>query len=460
MSTSSMNKTSIWHARLGHASLRVLHKTPFLQNISLNSDCVQSCSVCPLAKQSRLPFSLSTTSTSKPFELVHLDLWGPYRVSTHSGHMFFLTIVDDFTRMTWVYLLKLKSDTVIHLKTFCTYVHTQYSAIVKTVRSDNGTEFFNSACSDFFKSHGIVHQSSCVSTPQQNGVAERKHRHLLEIARALRFNSHVPVKFWGECVTTACYIINRLPSSVLNWKSPFEVFHNKPPNLSHMKVFGCLCYATQVHNLDKFSPRAIPSVFMGYSSTKKGYVLFNIADKKFFVSRDVIFHETVFPFTFPLNSSSVFFPAPSQSSFSDFLLLDTSPSQSSSSLQPSSLPSTSSLSIPTPSTSILPSNSVSPTNSVSPSTPLLSPSVSTENIPDPPIVGESLVSAESVLESSPVVVQRKKMNIINSRTMYPENLAISKEKAKETTINVEVKEAISKVKAKEATTNVEEKEVM
>ncbi|KAL4376249.1 hypothetical protein GQ457_02G000200 [Hibiscus cannabinus] len=317
---SSINKTEIWHARLGHAGLSKMQKIDF--PCTLQSDSVHQCTVCPLAKQPRLSFPLSTSKTSNPFDLLHLDLWGPYRVPTHQGQRFFLTIVDDNTRMTWIFLLRLKSDAVLYIKQFFAYVQNHFSVTVKYIRSDNGTEFFNSSCSEFFSTLGVIHQSSCVSTPQQNGIAERKHRHLLEVARALYFQSKVPTKFWGECVKTACYLINRLPSAVLDWKSPFECLHHHKPDLSHLRVFGCLCYATS-STKDKFSSRAISSVFMGYSSIQKGYILFNLQTKSFFVNRDVIFHETVFPFSFPQDPVHSFFP-PCTSIDDDFLNLSSS----------------------------------------------------------------------------------------------------------------------------------------
>ncbi|KAK8624287.1 hypothetical protein V6N13_065635 [Hibiscus sabdariffa] len=157
MSSSVVNKNSIWHARLGHAPLNILAKTSFLHSISLKPDSVLPCSICPLAKQTHLPFQNSTSTTSAPFELIHIDLWGPYRVFTYTGHRFFLTIVYDKTRLTWVYLMRLKSDAVLHLKPFCAFVQNQYSATIKTIRNDNGTEFFNSACSSFFLSYDSSH---------------------------------------------------------------------------------------------------------------------------------------------------------------------------------------------------------------------------------------------------------------------------------------------------------------
>ena len=134
---------------------------------------------------------------------------------------------------------------------------------IQQIRVDNGGEFYSMR--DFFSENGIIYQHTCVYTPQQNGVVERKHRHLLETARALRFQSHLPIKFWGECVlTTAAYLINCLPTPLLSKKSPFEILYNKPPSYSHMRVFGCLAYATSVHPPSKFSPRAHRCVFLGY----------------------------------------------------------------------------------------------------------------------------------------------------------------------------------------------------
>ena len=111
--------------------------------------------------------------SSSIFELVHVDLCGPFSVSTAKGFIFFLTIVDDFSKCTWVYLLKTKSETQIIIRLFCNIVETQFNTKVKCIKSDNGTEFF---MKDFFKTKGILHQLTGVETPQQNVVVERKHQ--------------------------------------------------------------------------------------------------------------------------------------------------------------------------------------------------------------------------------------------------------------------------------------------
>lgn len=145
-----------------------------------------------------MPFPKSISRSDKLFQMIHVDVWVPYRIQTHSGHRFFLTIVDDCSRMTWIYLLRLKSDVVVCLKQFLALINTQFDVTVKVLRSDNGSEFFNSECNNLFQSYGILHQSSCVHTPQQNGVVERKHRHILEVARAISLQGFLPLKFWGN----------------------------------------------------------------------------------------------------------------------------------------------------------------------------------------------------------------------------------------------------------------------
>lgn len=146
-------------------------------------------------------------------------------------------------------------------------------------------------CRPLLRTQGIVHQSSCTYTLQQNGVVERKHRSILDMARALTFQAFQPLKFWGECVSTAVYLLNRLPTVLLQGKSPFEKFFQRSPSLQHLRVFGSLCYATTVKKGDKFCPRAISAVHMGYSSSQKGYILYDLCSKRFFVSRDTVFKE-------------------------------------------------------------------------------------------------------------------------------------------------------------------------
>nr|GEV07465.1 retrovirus-related Pol polyprotein from transposon TNT 1-94 [Tanacetum cinerariifolium] len=164
------------------------------------------------------------------------------------------------------------------MKMFLAMVKREFNKHVKIVRSDNGTEF--TCMKHFFLDERIIFQTSCVVTPQQNGRVERKHRHILNVGRALRFQSSLPIDFWGECILTAAYLINRTPSSILKGKTPYTVLHNVEPPYNHLRKFGCLCYA-HIKTGDKFSSRSRKCVFVGYPYGQKEFIIPSVNDNEY-----------------------------------------------------------------------------------------------------------------------------------------------------------------------------------
>ncbi|KAL2230672.1 UNVERIFIED_CONTAM: Retrovirus-related Pol polyprotein from transposon RE1 [Sesamum indicum] len=243
------NDEVLWHNRLGHPNPNVLNHMKICTNNAINEI---KCEVCPLAKLHRKPLSLSVSKTDSIFELIHVDIWGPYRNYSIRNIEYILTIVDDYSRSTWAYLMLHKSETQSKLEQFCN---------------------------------------------MQNGVVERKHQHLLQIARSLLFHASLPMKFWTEALLMATYLVNRLPAQRLNWKTPYELLYKRKPTYEHIKVFGCLCFAANVLAFKrKFEPRATRCIFLGYVQGIKWYKVMDLSTGKIHVSRDIIIHEETYPF--------------------------------------------------------------------------------------------------------------------------------------------------------------------
>ncbi|GAU28547.1 hypothetical protein TSUD_268860 [Trifolium subterraneum] len=220
--------------------------------------------------------------------------YGLYTLTTPSVTISRILSDHCITKYTWVYFMKLKSEASQLVKKFVHMAHTQFNAKIKCIRSDNGPEF---KLETFYNEHGIVHHCSCVATPQQNGIVERKHQHILSTARALLFQADLSKTFWAHAVSHATHIINRLPTPFLSQKSPFQILHNALPDIASLKVFGCLCFATTLqHNRKKLDSRSKKCVYLGSKLGVKGHILFDLKSKELFLSRDVVFFEHIFPY--------------------------------------------------------------------------------------------------------------------------------------------------------------------
>ena len=256
----------------------------------------RSCETCIKAKSHRSTYLANDNKKLALFDLIHTDVWGPSPIMSKSGYRWYLSLTDDCSRMTWLYLLKTKAEVKKVFKDFITMVKTQFETNIKVIRSDNGTEFVNQELQLFFKENGILHETSCVGTPQQNGVAERKNRHILEISRALLIESNVPKYFWDSAVLFAVYLMNRTPTRVNDFKTPLQVFseHMKLKSVLNLipKIFGCIVYVhLQKEFRSKLDSRAEKCVFLGVGQNQKGFKCYNPITQKFYISMDVTFLE-------------------------------------------------------------------------------------------------------------------------------------------------------------------------
>ncbi|KAJ9538664.1 hypothetical protein OSB04_031397 [Centaurea solstitialis] len=285
--------------KLGHVSFDTLVKLQKLGHLSVTSLLPKPdvCLSCKLAKSQRLPFDLNPKRALHPLDLIHCDVWGPSPVFSVDNYRYYVIFVDDFSRFSWLYPLKLKFEIYSALEVFMKFVQTQFSSKINVFQSDGGTEFLNHKVRTLFESNGTLHRVSCPYTPQQNGQAERKHRHVVETGLAMMFNAHLPSSYWVDAFSSAVYIINRLPTSTLQGKSPFELLYSQTPNYHTFRAFGCRVFPyLRDYSENKLSPRSLPCIFIGYSPKYKGYWCLDPVTSRVYISRHASFDETNFPF--------------------------------------------------------------------------------------------------------------------------------------------------------------------
>lgn len=219
-----------------------------------NANLSSSCEVCQLGKQTKLPFSKSTSFTTRPFQLIHSDLWTS-SVPSITGFKYYILFLDDYSHFLWVYPLKRKSDVFNEFKTFHAYVENQFKTNIQALQCDNGGEYQNSQFQAFFRSKGIQFRFSCPHTSQQNGKSERMIRTINNSIRCLLFQAHLSSSYWVEALHISVHILNILPSSSVQNRVPFSILFHKEPRYDHLKVFGCLCFPNlNYSNLHKLAP--------------------------------------------------------------------------------------------------------------------------------------------------------------------------------------------------------------
>ncbi|KAJ9557467.1 hypothetical protein OSB04_012081 [Centaurea solstitialis] len=395
ISRASTDTNWLWHKRLSHLNFKTLNQL-CINNLvvglpNFRYTKVSLCSACEKGKQTRASFkSKQISSISSPLQLLHMDLFGPVNVQSIGGKKYTLVIVDEYSRYTWVFFLRSKNDAPEEIILFVRKMEKLNNLSVRSIRSDHGTEFKNSTLETFFDMKGISQNFSSVRTPQQNGVAERRNRTLIEAARSMLSEANLATQFWAEAVNTACYTQNRSLIVKRFRRTPYELFRNRKPSIEHLHIFGCVCYIlNNKDNLGKFDSKSDNGIFLGYSSISKTYRVFNKRRQTIEETIHVRFDESGPTFPHPHDNSEINQWADSFFQVPDIPIADPTPQDLPDGFEETPLPS-SQTSLPpiinaTPITQVTPPELDQPTNSEDFSQTTVSDPTPTDLLPEPSI---------------------------------------------------------------------------
>nr|GFA95088.1 retrovirus-related Pol polyprotein from transposon TNT 1-94 [Tanacetum cinerariifolium] len=271
LSKALKTKSWLWHRHLSHLNFGAINHLARQGLVrghpKLKFEKDHLCSACAIGKSKKKSHKPKSEDTNQEkLYLLQMDLYGPMRVESVNGKKYILVIVDDYSRFTWV--------------------------PVRRIRTDNETEFVNQTLREYYEEVSISYETSVARSPQQNGVVEKRNRTLIEAARTMLIYAQAPLFLWAEAVATACYTQNQSIIRLLHGKTPYELLHNKLPDLSILHEFGALCYPTNdSEKLGKLQPKADIGIFIGYASTKKAFRIYNRRTRRIVETIHVDFDE-------------------------------------------------------------------------------------------------------------------------------------------------------------------------
>lgn len=281
----------LWHERLCHQNVR--HVRCYLNNskIKFSDDNNFFCEGCAYGKQHRLTFHKRVERATKPREIIFTDVCGPMEIESIGKKMYFVIFKDDFSSYREIYFIRHKSEVIEKLKLFCQKVENQFNESIKEIHSDGGREYINKSVESFLHEKGIKHTVNVPYTPEQNGIAERENRIILEAARSMvHSNANLPLFLWAESMNTAVHVINRTGPSKCENKTPYELWYNKEPNVDKLKVFETECFVhVPEEKRKKLDKKSVKGFVVGYHENCKGYRVYVPSMRDVILSRDILF---------------------------------------------------------------------------------------------------------------------------------------------------------------------------
>ena len=285
-----------WHRRLAHCGVNTIidmARNGIVSGMPIDLSVLPPlCDHCIVGKQTRRPVPRvrEGLKASRRLERVYVDLTGPMHVTSKTGRLYSMNIIDDFSSYVWSISLRSKDEAATAIKIWHRLTENLSGARLKSLVTDNG-ELLSKSVTDWCHEHGIEHQLTAPYTSAHNGRAERLHRTLMDKARTMRLACNAPTNLWDEFYATAAYLTNLTASSSIKGRTPYEMWFRERPSLSHLREIGCRAYALITTNNPKILQRSVPCVLIGYAPHSKAYRLWNPASGRIFNSYHVTFVE-------------------------------------------------------------------------------------------------------------------------------------------------------------------------
>ena len=256
---------------------------------SLAFEPIPMCESCLEGKMTKMPLKAKGYRATKLMELVHTDVCSPMSVQARGGYEYFVTFTDDYSRYGFVYLMRQKSKTYDKFREYKAETENQLGVHIKQLRSNRGGEYLSREFKFYLTQEGIVSQLLAPGTPQQNGVAERRNRTLLDMVRLMLSYSSLPISFWGFALETATYLLNLIPSKSVS-KAPTELWNGRKPSLNHIRIWGALAHVLRKEP-HKLESRTEVCLFIGNPKETRGGLFYSSSKKKVIVRTNAKFFE-------------------------------------------------------------------------------------------------------------------------------------------------------------------------